>query len=202
VAKAPPGPAVQAKRPEAKPEPKAPQGKVALAPPAAAAKKPPVNTAKAAVPAPGGFSLQVGAYAVQANAEGLKQRLDASGFASSIRKGSAYVNRHIVTVGEPTTRREAEELARKLNVDGFPSDLARVEGKYTPQLGAFVNPDEAIDLAREVQKKQYRPKISQRPLTTEVYQVRHGEFDSRGAALKRGDELKAKGFQEVFVVRK
>jgi cell division protein FtsN len=199
VAKAPAAPPPPAKLPEAK-APAASRAQVA--PPPAAAPKAPVKTAKAPAPAPGSFSLQVGAYAVQANAEGLKKRLEASGFASTVRKGSAHLNRHVVTVGEPTTRREAEETARRLNIDGFPSDLVSVGGKYTPQLGAFLSQDEAIDLAREVQQKQYVPKISQRALTTEVYQVRHGEFDSRAAALKRGEELRAKGFSEIFVVRK
>jgi hypothetical protein len=27
-----------------------------------------------------------------------------------------------------------------------------------------------------------------------VYQVRHGKFDSRAAAVRRGEELKKKGF--------
>jgi cell division septation protein DedD len=203
AAKAPAAPPPAASTPPAKaPEAKTPPAKAQTATPPAAAPKAAVKTAKAPAAAPGSFSLQVGAYAIQANAEGLQKRLEANGFTSTIRKGSAHLNKHVVTVGEPTTRREAEELARRLNVDGFPSDLVSVEGKYTPQLGAFLSQDEAIDVARELQKKQYRPKISQRPLTTDVYQVRHGEFDSRGAALKRGEELKAKGFPEVFVVQR
>jgi hypothetical protein len=135
----------------------------------------------------------------QENAQALKQRLDAGGFPASIRKGTASVARQAVTVGEPTSKREAEELARRLNVDGFPSELVVVAGQYTPQVGAFFNLDEAIDLAREIQKKNYPPKITSKPASTVVYQVRHGAFGSRAAAVKRGEELKSKGFNFILV---
>jgi cell division septation protein DedD len=102
-------------------------------------------------------------------------------------------------VGEPTSKPEAEELARRLNVDGFPSQLVAVGSKYTPQIGAFFNLDEAIDLARELQKKNYPPKITSKPAKTTVFQVRHGRFDSRAAAVKRGEDLKSKGFNSMVV---
>lgn len=143
-----------------------------------------------------GFSVQVGAMAQAENAEALKRKLDALGYQAVVRKGSGFAPKHVVTVGDPVARRDAEELARRLNVDGFPSQLATMEGRYTPQIGSFVNLDEAIDLARELQKKNYRPKItsSNTPATTVLFQVRHGQFDTRAAAVTRGEELKAKGF--------
>jgi cell division septation protein DedD len=163
--------------------------------------------AKAERPAPAkgvastakGFSVQVGAMAQEANAETLKRKLDAMGFQAVVRKGSGFANSHVVTVGEPTGKGEAEDLARRLNVDGFPSQLRVVEGKYAPQVGSFVNLDEAIDLARELQKKNYPPKITSKPATTALFQVRHGQFDTRAAAMKRGEELKAKGFNAWVV---
>jgi cell division septation protein DedD len=135
----------------------------------------------------------------QENAQALKQRLDAGGFPASIRRGTVSVTRQTVTVGEPTSKREAEELARRLNVDGFPSEVVAVGGKYNPQVGAFFNLDEAIDLAREIQKKNYPPKITAKPANTVVFQVRHGGFNSRAAAVKRGEELRSKGFSSMVV---
>jgi cell division septation protein DedD len=221
---APPSTAVPAKAaPPAKssPEPTAPAKAAAPAPaskaapaPAAAAKSAPAPAAKEA-PGPGaktekpaaakpasaarGFSVQVGAMAQEANAQNLKRKLDEMGFQAVVRKGSGFANSHVVTVGEPTAKREAEEAARRLNVEGFPSQLVAVEGKYVPQVGAFVNLDEAIDLAREMQKKNFRPKITSKPATTVLYQVRHGQFDTRAAAVKRGEELKTKGFNAWVV---
>jgi cell division septation protein DedD len=128
------------------------------------------------------------------NAEALKRKLDASGFPAVIRKGTASLEKQVVTVGEPTGKSEAEDLARRLNVDGFPSELLLTGGKYTPLIGAFFTLDEAIDLARELQKKNYPPKIISKRVATAVYQVRHGKFDSRAAAVRRGEELKKKGF--------
>jgi cell division septation protein DedD len=148
-----------------------------------------------------GFSVQIGAMVLGENAEALKRKLDESGFPAVIRKGTAYITKHVVTVGEPSTKREAEDLSRRLNVDGFTSQLLAAGGRYTPQVGATFSLDEAIDLARDLQKKNYRPKITSKPANTVVYQVRHGRFDSRVAAVKRGEELKAKGFINAMVVR-
>ncbi len=148
-----------------------------------------------------GFSVQVGAMAQAENAENLKRKLDAMGYQAVVRKGSGFAPKHVVTVGDPVAKREAEDMARRLNVDGFPSQLVTAQGKFTPQIGSFVNLDEAIDLARELQKKNYRPKItsSNAPATTLLFQVRHGQFDTRAAAVKRGEELKAKGFNAWVV---
>jgi cell division septation protein DedD len=187
----PPPPAkAPAKKEEAKPV--AP----AKAPPAKMEAKAPT---KGAPVGPAKYSLQVGAMVMQQNADALKQKLDASGFPATVRKGTAPVKRQTVTVGEPTSKPEAEELARRLNVDGFPSQLVAVGSKYTPQIGAFFNLDEAIDLARELQKKNYPPKITSKPAKTTVFQVRHGRFDSRAAAVKRGEDLKSKGFNSMVV---
>jgi cell division septation protein DedD len=186
----------------AKPVPPAPPAKAAApakeaAPPAKAEAKPAEKPApKAALVS---YSLQMGAMVMVENAEALKRKLDARGFPAIIRKGTAYVTKQIVTVGDPSGKREAEDLSRRLNVDGFPSQLLAVGGKYTPQIGAFFNLDEAIDLARELQKKNYPPKITSKPTTTVVYQVRHGKFDTRAAAVKRGEDLKSKGFNFLVV---
>jgi cell division protein FtsN len=183
-----PAPAAPAKAPTKEEAKQAP-----AAPPAKAEAKP------AEKPTPTRYSLQIGAMVMEENATALKRKLDASGFPAVIRKGKAYVAKQIVTVGEPSGKRDAEDLSRRLNVDGFPSQLLAVGGKYAPQIGAFFNLDEAIDLARELQKKNYSPKITSKPTTTVVYQVRYGKFDSRAAAVRRGEELKGKGFSFLVV---
>ena len=188
--------------------PSAPPAKVAVASPPPERLLTPEKKAEASAKAvekpsskavPTSFSLQMGAMVMEENAVALKRKLDGSGFPAVIRKGTAYVTKQVVTVGEPTGKREAEELSRRLNVDGFPSQLRNVGDKYTPQIGEFFNLDEAIDLARELQKKKYAPKITSKPSTTVVYQVRHGRFDSRASAVRRGEELKGKGFSFLVV---
>jgi cell division septation protein DedD len=213
VAPAPVAPAMPAAKAEARPATNAPAAGVAPTGPskpegekAAQSEKAPVppktEVPSAAKPAPApsaGYSLQVAAMVMEANAESLKRKLDAVGFQSVIRKGTAFVTKHVVTVGDPTGKSEAEDLARRLTVDGFPSQLVTVGGQFTPQIGAFFNLDEAIDLARELQKRNYPPKITSKPANTVVFQIRHGKFDSRTAAVKRGEELKAKGFNFLVV---
>jgi cell division septation protein DedD len=193
-AKAPAAPPAKVAAPAA-PSKEAAPGKAAAAPPAPAK----AEAKPAEKPTPTRYSLQIGAMVMEENATALKRKLDASGFPAAIRKGKAYVAKQIVTVGEPSGKRDAEDLSRRLNVDGFPSQLLAVGGKYTPQIGAFFNLDEAIDLARELQKKNYPPKITSKPTTTVVYQVRYGKFDSRAAAVRRGEELKGKGFSFLVV---
>lgn len=212
-AKAPTAPANPPAKAETKP---ATPGPAAATPSAGPVKTEPSKVAntgkapgqtKAASPPPAkpaaaeaaGYSLQVAAMVVEENAAGLKQKLDQGGFQSVIRKGTVFVTKHVVTVGDPTGRREAEDLARRLTVDGFQSQLLVIGDKYTPQIGAFFNLDEAIDLARELQKKNHHPKITSKPANTVVFQVRHGKFDSRSAAVKRGEQLKAKGFNFLIV---
>lgn len=209
-APAPSSPAKAPTKEEAKQAPAAPPAKVAA--PAAPSKEAAPGKAAAAPsapakaeakraekPTPTRYSLQIGAMVMEENATALKRKLDASGFPAVIRKGKAYVTKQIVTVGEPSGKRDAEDISRRLNVDGFPSQLLAVGGKYTPQIGAFFNLDEAIDLARELQKKNYPPKITSKPTTTVVYQVRYGKFNSRAAAVRRGEELKGKGFSFLVV---
>jgi cell division septation protein DedD len=190
-------PSTKATTPAKAPSEQTPPAKSGVPAAAADAKAP----SKAAPTTTKGFSVQVGAMAQAENAENLKRKLDAMGYQAVVRKGSGFAPKHVVTVGDPVAKREAEEMARRLNVDGFPSQLVTVEGKYTAQIGSFVNLDEAIDLARELQKKNYRPKItsSNAPATTTLFQVRHGQFDTRAAAVKRGEELKAKGFNAWVV---
>jgi cell division protein FtsN len=199
-------PAIQEAKPSAPPpSPAKAPAKKEEAMPVAPVKAPPAKM-EAKAPTQGGtagatvkYSLQIGAMVMQQNAEALKQKLDASGFPATVRKGTASVKRQTVTAGEPTSKPEAEELARRLTVDGFPSQLITVGSKYTPQVGAFFDENEAIDLARELQKKYYSPKITVKPAKTTVFQVRHGRFDSRAAATKRGEELKKKGFPFMVV---
>ncbi len=204
----PSAPAQPPNKEEAKAAPSVPPGKVAVATPSPEKLLTPEKKAEApakAVEKPGSkavptsFSLQMGAMVMEENAVALKRKLDGSGFPAVVRKGTAYVTKQVVTVGEPTGKREAEELSRRLNVDGFPSQLRNVGDKYTPQLGEFFDLDEAIDLARELQTKKYAPKITSKPSTTVVYQVRHGRFDSRASAVRRGEELKGKGFSFLVV---
>jgi cell division septation protein DedD len=207
-APAPASPAPTAPAPAAKaPAPAKAGTKTAPAPPAAkASEKAPAAKAAAKVePKPaataGSFSVQVGAMAMQENAERLRRQLEEKGFTAAIRQGTAHLAKHVVTVGDFGGKREAEELSRRLTVDGFPSQLLAQDGKFAPQIGAFFSLDEAIDLARELQKKNHAPKITSRQVDTTVYQVRHGSFASRAEAVKRGEELRTKGFPTFMVVR-
>lgn len=194
----PPAPTKKAVAPAQKAQAPGPAAPVKPSPPAvkSEAKAPP----KAPSATAKGYTVQVGAMAQQANAEALKKKLETLGYPTTVRKGSGFASKHTVTVGDPVEKNDAEATIRRLGVDGFPSTLIPMEGKYSPLVGSFVNLDDAIDMARELQKKNYRPKITSKPATTAIFQVRHGQFATRDEALKRGEELKSKGFS-AWVVR-
>lgn len=196
-------PTAQAPKEVAKAEPKGELKAEQPKPTPPAKPEPPKPEQEAAVPAKPApsitYSLQVGAMVQEQNAQALKKKLAELGYPSRIRKGSIYITQHVVYVGGYASREEAEALARRLNVDGFPSQVLPLENRFFAEVGAFFGLDEAIDLAHELQKKNYPPKIVSNPINTTVYQVRIGPFGSRAEALKRKEELKARGFTSFFV---
>lgn len=160
---------------------------------------PPAGPAPAAQPAAGSFSLQVGAMATEANAQKLKQRLEQMGLSPVIRKGSAHIRRHVVTVGDFPDRAGAEDLAKRLTGHGIKGRVDTATSRFYVEAGSFLNEDDAIDLARELQKLNYPPKIQDRAQNTTLYQVRIGSFATRADAQARGAELKSKGFPYLVV---
>jgi cell division protein FtsN len=103
-------------------------------------------------------------------------------------------------VGEFGSREEAERTARRLNVDGFSSNLVESEdGMFRLEVGSYYNLNKAIDLARTLQEKKYTPKIDSKAVPTPVHQVRVGEYESRTEALKALEALKRQGFTPLIV---
>jgi cell division septation protein DedD len=185
---------------KAEPEP----AKVAKATPGPGAGAPPVPSqaagAGAAAAAPGTFSLQVGAMVSEANAQRLKQRIEQLGYPAVILKGNASLRRHVVTVGDFADRAGAEEAAKSLAGRGIKGRVAPAGGRFSVEVGSFVNEDDAIDLAREVQKLNYPPKIQDLKQNTTVYQVRVGSYASQAEAQAKGAALQQTGIR-YFVVK-
>jgi cell division septation protein DedD len=188
--------------------PKAPAPPEAEAPPVAQTPRPtdtpaPKPTTKVTAPEVTGqrrYTVQVAALVFERNALALKARLERLGFHPIIRTTTASITRHRVYGGEFLSREEAEQTARRLNIDGFPSNLIASEGgKLFLQVGSFFTLDEAIDLARALQKKNYAPKIVSMPAPTPIHAVRVGEYHSRSDALETLKVLKAQGFTPLVV---
>lgn len=195
--------------PQAKAPPAAPQAKAPPSPPPAAkveakaATPPPPPAEKGAAESKAArkvsYSLQVAAMVQEANATSMQRRLGQMGYKPRVRKGNAYVTKHVVYGGEPVSKSEAEEAGRRLTVDGFHVVVKPVGKGHAPELGSFIDLNEAIDLARDIQKKGYVPRIVSKPVNTVVYQIRLGEFPSKHAARTKGEELKSKGFQYLII---
>lgn len=199
--------------PAAKAPPAAPQAKAPPPPPPAAKVEAKAATPPAPPPPPPAekgaaeskaarkvsYSLQVAAMVQEANAISMQRRLGQMGYKPRVRKGNAYVTKHVVYGGEPVSKSEAEEVGRRLTIDGFHLVVKPVGKGHAPELGAFIDLNEAIDLARDIQKKGYVPRIVSKPVNTVVYQIRLGEFPSTHAARTKGEELKSKGFQYLIV---
>lgn len=207
------------KTPQASPTPLQARGKPEKPTPQARAKpeKPPVKAEpKVEKPAPKAlakvtkpeeslekrYTLQVASLVREKNALSLEKKLGELGYTPVVRKMTASITHHRVYGGEFGSREEAEQAARKLNVDGFPSKVVKTkEGKFAPEVGAFLRLNEAIDLAHSLQTKNYAAKIVSEPTSTPVHQVRVGKYENRAEALKALESLKGKGFEPIIVKR-
>jgi hypothetical protein len=145
------------------------------------------------------YSLQVGAMAEEENTKALKRQLEQLGYPARIRKGSLLVTKHIVYTGGSPSEEETQGLARKLNVDGFPSQVVLAGDHFFVQVGTFFDLNGAIDLAHELQKRNYPPKIVSSQVNTTIYRVQIGPFKSLAEALRTRKELKEKGLNSFIV---
>ncbi|MFQ5882646.1 MAG: SPOR domain-containing protein [Candidatus Methylomirabilales bacterium] len=148
------------------------------------------------------YSVQVASLVFKRNALSLKGRLEKLGYSPIIQRTTAPITRHRVYAGEFTSREEAERTARRLNVDGFPSNLVEMgQGKFSLEVGSSFHLNDAIDLAHNLQKKNYTSKIVSKAVPTPVHQVRVGGYENRSEALKTLETLKKQGFAPLIVRR-
>jgi len=171
----------------------------------AAAKPAPKSLAKATEPkekAEGRYSVQVASLVVEQNARSLQERLKKLGYTAVTQKTTTRITRHRVYSGDFNSREEAEQAARRMNVDGFPSKVVQGEnGKFRLEVGSPLRLDDAIDLARNLERKNHTAKIVSQPASTPVHQVWVGEYGDRAEALKTLEALKKQGFTPVIVKR-
>lgn len=146
------------------------------------------------------YTVQVAALIVEQNALSLKDRLEKLGYAPFTYTTTAPITRHHVYGGQFTNRAEAERVARQLNVDGFPSNMVEGEdGQFRLEVGSFLKVNEAIDLARRLQQKNYASKIVSKAVPTPVHAVRIGAYETRAEALQTVEALKKEGYAPVIV---
>lgn len=150
-------------------------------------------------PLRGRFTVQVAAMAHEANARALSQKLEKLGYVVTIQKGRGSTTQHVVLVAAPNDRSEADALMERLKAEGIPATIGESDGSYRVEAGRSVVLDQAIDLAHELQKKGFTPKIASETATTTLHLVRVGRFTSRGEASQRAKELREKGFPALIV---
>ncbi|MFQ5802057.1 MAG: SPOR domain-containing protein [Candidatus Methylomirabilales bacterium] len=150
----------------------------------------------------GPFTVQVASLVINRNALALKKRLAQLGYTPVVHMTTSLISQHRVSVGEFVSHDEAERTARRLNVDGFPSNMVKGgDGKFRLEVGSYYNLNKAIDLAHTLQEKNYTPKVASKAVPTPVHQVRVGEYESRAEALKALEALKKQGFAPIIVKR-
>ncbi|MFQ5960998.1 MAG: SPOR domain-containing protein [Candidatus Methylomirabilales bacterium] len=148
------------------------------------------------------YSVQVASLVVKRNAGALQKRLEKLGYRATVRKKTARITRHRVYAGEFRDREEADQVARRLSADGFsPRLVAGEQGKFAVEVGGSFNQNDAIDLARRLQQKNYTSQIVTKTAPTPVYVVRVGAYEKKSEALLEVKTLKQKGFAP-FVVRR
>jgi cell division septation protein DedD len=190
-----------AKPPAARPEAPKPAETVARAEPPAPPQPPP-QVATPATKTKTGYSIQVATLVHEKNAVSLRERLEKLGYRPEVRKTTAQITRHRVTSGEFTTRAEAEQAARGLQAGGFQAIVVEGEdGKFRPEVGSFFRQDDALDLARILEKKQHAATVVSQPASTPVSQVWVGEYEDQAEAMKTLGTLERQGLRPVLVRR-
>ena len=146
-------------------------------------------------PLRGRFAVQVGAMSHEANAHALSEKLEKLGYVVTIKKRRGSATQHVVLVGAPGDKSEADALTERLKAEGVPAIVGESDGSYRVEVGRSVEIDQAIDLAHELQKKGFTPKIATETATTTLYLVRVGQFTSRGEASRRARNSARRDFQ-------
>jgi cell division septation protein DedD len=95
---------------------------------------------------------------------------------------------------------DALALSEKLRAEGFSASVSESGGRHRVEAGRLVPLDDAIDLARDLQRKGFAPTIAAETVNTTLYLVRVGEFSSRAKARQTSRELQKKGFP-VFIAK-
>lgn len=146
------------------------------------------------------YTILVASLVDEGNALSVKRRLEDLGYTPVIHMTTASITRIRVYAGEFGNRDEAESAARRLNVDGFASNLVETSGKtFRLEVGWFVNVEEANNLATTLRRKNYNPKLVSTTAPTPIHQVRIGGYVDRAEALKIVEALQKEGLSARIV---
>ena len=154
-----------------------------------------------AAPASGSFTVQVGAFAVKANAEKMQKRLEEKGHTATIRQGSSKVPGHRVLVGEYAEKADAQAQRDKVAAAGGKGArvVAMGTGKFTVEAGTFRSLDAAIDLSRELQQSGLASRIDSRPMAAGLYQVQVGSYATKEDAESQVAALRKEGLSPIVL---
>lgn len=195
-----PGGAPQSKRTVASPPEKNAQPEPPQARAVQVQEQEPVNPSALKAALKGRFSVQVGALAHEVNARALRQRLEKLGYPVTIRMAQTPSTQHVVLVTAPGDRTEADALVERMKAEGIPATVSESDGRsYRVEAGRSEVLDQAIDLAHDLQKKGFTPKIVSETSSSTLYLVRVGQFTSRAEASHKARELREKGFPTLIV---
>lgn len=146
------------------------------------------------------YAVLVASLVDQGNALSVKRKLEDLGYTPVIHMTTAPIARYRVYEGEFRSREQAERTARRLNVDGFASNLVETAGKrYRLEIGWYFSFEKANDLANALKAKNYDPKIVSKTAPTPMHQVRVGGFADRAEALKVVEALQKEGLSARIV---
>lgn len=146
------------------------------------------------------YRVQVASLVFKRNALSLGLRLKKLGYRPTIKKMTASIARHRVYAGAFNNGGEAESTTRRLSTDGFsPRRVQNEWGMSVVEVGWSLNQNDAIDLARRLQQKDYTSKIISKPTPTPVYVVRVGPYEKKSEALRVLKALRQKGLAPLIV---
>jgi cell division septation protein DedD len=200
-----PAPEAAEAKPPAKPEPEvtAETGKPEAPETVQEATKPPAEVAAVgtAAPAGGRYSVQVGAFILEASVRELEKKLTSLGYETFRKEGSTKVLMNMLTVGPFPSVEKAREAVADLREAGIESNLVRRSGGgAVVNAGSYLLDENANNIERKIRSIGYPVTLSKKEARLPMTFVRVGRFEEISDANGLRDELKEKG-QDAIVVK-
>jgi len=158
--------------------------------PATAAKKPSEKV----------WSIQVGAFLIEDNANKFAKTLQKKGFKSELKNKLTTSQQYVVLAGVFPTEEQAVDLMKSLAEKGYSPNLKKMEtGDYGVSLGQFHSKSSADNLKSDLETKGFTASIPRLPAKQTTYTVQVAGYDSIQKAKKDKLKLAGLGFKNSFI---
>ena len=149
------------------------------------------------------YMIQVGAFAIKANADRVIKRLMAGGYSPLVQTRTRMSSMHVVFIGGFADEQNAQHMANALRQKGFEPSLKKNDnGSHSVILGQESSKDRAEALREKMTKQGIFTSLKEMNIQSRVYVVRVGEFSSNTSAQENKEKIEKLGYPGTFIRKK